>query len=95
MNNTRRLLFLIEKRVRLATRNLLYDPRPFNEEQFGEVVKSVLVKITDVAEFVVRPLLFSLYDLQAQIGIRLKAAADFIFINLGVYRSQGFHRFLR
>jgi hypothetical protein len=99
--NVRRLMFYVEKRIRAASRALIYDP---HDEAFRS-------KFRDIADGILREVLVGrgLYDyiikadeelntpdvidrneFRARIGVQPVRAAEFIFIEFSVHRTGSF-----
>ena len=99
--NVRRLMFVIEKRIRSASRALLFDPH--DEEfrrSFVDIATSILTEVQvgrGVNDFVVQadeelntPDVIDRNEFRARIGIQPVRAVEFIFIEFSVHRTGSF-----
>jgi len=99
--NVRRLMFVIEKRIRVASRQLLFDPHDENlRESFVRLATSILSEIEvgrGVNDFIVKcdeelntPDVIDRNEMRARIGIQPIRAAEFIFIEFSIHRTGSF-----
>lgn len=99
--NVRRLLFVIEKRIRAASRRLLFDPH--DEEfraSFIEIAEGILREVQvgrGVTDFIIQadeelntPDVIDRNEFRARIGIQPTRAVEFIFIEFSVHRTGSF-----
>jgi phage tail sheath protein FI len=99
--NVRRLMFYIEKRMRVASRQLLFDP---NDDAFRQkfitIATAILnqIKIGEgIYDFIIkadRELntndVIDRNEFRAQIGIQPVRAAEFIFLEFSIHRTGDF-----
>lgn len=99
--NVRRLMFYLEKRVRAASRQLLFDP---NDEVFQRKFISIATQILrevqvgrGVTDFIIKadselntPDVIDRNEFRAQIGVQPTRAAEFIFIEFSIHRTGSF-----
>lgn len=99
--NVRRLMFYLEKRIRVASRNLLFDP---NDEVFQRKFVSIATQILrevqvgrGVTDFIIKadaelntPDVVDRNEFRAQIGVQPTRAAEFIFIEFSIHRTGSF-----
>ena len=99
--NVRRLMFVAEKRIRAASRVLLFDP---NDEEFQrkfiQIATSILQEIQvgrGIHDFIIQadstlntPDVIDRNEFRARIGIQPTRAAEFIFIEFSVHRTGSF-----
>lgn len=99
--NVRRLMFYIEKRVRAASRQLLFDPHDVElESKFVRISTSILTEVQvgrGVTDFRVKcdselnpPDVVDRNEMRAQIGVQPTRAAEFIFIEFSIHRTGDF-----
>lgn len=99
--NVRRLMFVIEKRIRNAARQLLFDPHDdILRQKFVRIATSILQEIQvgrGVNDFRVKcdeelntPDVVDRNELRARIGIQPIRAAEFIFIEFSIHRTGSF-----
>lgn len=99
--NVRRMLFYIEKRIRAATRTLLFDPH--DEElraQFVRIATAVLTEVQigrGITDFVIKcdeeintPDVVDRNEMRARIGVIPTRAVEFVFIEFSVHRTGSF-----
>ena len=97
--NVRRLMFYIEKQIRVASRQLLFEPHDANlEAQFVRISTSILSDVQvgrGITDFRVlcdatlnTPAVIDRNELRARIGVMPTRAAEFIFIEF-VINSTG------
>lgn len=96
--NVRRLMFVIEKRIRTASRQLLFDPHDsILEQKFVRIATAILSEIQvgrGLENFIVKcdatlntPEVIDRNELRAQIGVQPVRAAEFIFIEFAIFNS--------
>jgi len=96
--NVRRLMFVIEKRIRVAARQLLFDPHDdILRSKFVRIATSILTEIQvgrGVDDFRVicdtslnTPDVIDRNELRARIGVIPIRAAEFIFIEFSIHRT--------
>jgi hypothetical protein len=99
--NVRRLMFYIEKRIRSASRTLLFDP---NDETFQRKFISIATAILrevqvgrGVTDFIVKadaelntPDVVDRNEFRARIGVQPTRAAEFMFIEFSLHRTGSF-----
>jgi len=96
--NVRRLMFVIEKRIRVAARQLLFDPHDdVLRAKFVRIATSILTEIQvgrGVDDFRVicdtslnTPDVIDRNELRARIGVIPIRAAEFIFIEFSIHRT--------
>jgi phage tail sheath protein FI len=95
------MLFYIEKRIRAATRTLLFDPH--DEElraQFVRIATAVLTEVQigrGITDFVIKcdeeintPDVVDRNEMRARIGVIPTRAVEFVFIEFSVHRTGSF-----
>jgi len=99
--NVRRLMFVAEKRIRAASRTLLFDP---NDEEFQrkfvQIATGILREIQvgrGIHDFIIladsslnTPDVVDRNEFRARIGIQPTRAAEFMFIEFSVHRTGSF-----
>jgi phage tail sheath protein FI len=96
--NVRRLMFLVEKRIRTAARQLLFDPHDdILQQKFVRIATAILSEIQvgrGIDDFRVQcdaelntPDVVDRNELRARIGIIPIKAAEFIFIEFAIFRT--------
>lgn len=99
--NVRRLMFYLEKRIRSATRQLLFDPNDDTfERKFVNIASQVLREVQvgrGVTDFIIKadaelntPDVIDRNEFRAQIGVQPTRAAEFIFIEFSIHRTGSF-----
>lgn len=99
--NVRRLMFVIEKRIRAASRQLLFDPHDdILRQKFVRIATSILTEIQvqrGVDDFRIKcdeelntPDVIDRNELRARVGVIPIRAAEFIFIEFSVHRTGSF-----
>lgn len=99
--NVRRLLFVIEKRIRSAARQLLFDPHDEElRDKFVRIATSILTEIQvgrGIQDFRVKcdeelnpPEVVDRNELRARIGVVPIKAAEFVFIEFSIHRTGAF-----
>jgi phage tail sheath protein FI len=99
--NVRRMMFFVEKRIRKASRALLFEPHDKNlREQFvrmsGDILEDVKLR-RGIHEYIVQadeelntPDVIDRNEMRARIGIQPIRAAEFIFIEFSIHRTGSF-----
>lgn len=96
--NVRRLMFYIEKTIRVAARTLLFDPHDdILEQKFVRIATNILSQVQvnrGLTDFRVQcdatlntPDVVDRNELRARIGVIPVKAAEFIFIEFAIYRT--------
>jgi len=99
--NVRRLMFYIEKRIRKASRGLLFDP---NDEIFRNRFVSIATQILNevrigrgLNDFIIKadtelntPDVIDRNEFRARIGVQPVRAAEFMFIEFSIHRTGSF-----
>jgi hypothetical protein len=96
--NVRRLMFVVEKRIRIAARQLLFDPHDqILRDKFVRIATSILTDIQvgrGIDQFKVQcddelnpPDVVDRNEMRARIGIIPIRAAEFIFIEFSIHRT--------
>lgn len=99
--NVRRLMFYLEKKIRAASRQLLFDP---NDDTFQRKFVSIATQILrtvqvgrGVTDFIIKadhelntPDVVDRNEFRAQIGVQPTRAAEFIFIEFSIHRTGSF-----
>lgn len=99
--NVRRLMFVIEKRIRAASRQLLFDPHDdILRQKFVRISTAILQEIQvgrGVNDFRVKcddelnpPDVIDRNEMRARIGVQPIRAAEFIFIEFSIHRTGSF-----
>jgi hypothetical protein len=99
--NVRRLMFVIEKRIRAASRQLLFDPHDdILRQKFVRISTAILSEIQvgrGVHDFRVKcdeelntPEVIDRNEMRARIGVQPIRAAEFIFIEFSIHRTGSF-----
>jgi hypothetical protein len=99
--NVRRLMFVIEKRIRAASRQLLFDPHDdILRQKFVRISTAILSEIQvgrGVNDFRVQcdeelntPDVIDRNEMRARIGVQPIRAAEFIFIEFSIHRTGDF-----
>lgn len=99
--SVRRLMFLIEKRIRSASRQLLFDPHDdILRQKFERIATAILSEVQvgrGITAFRVKcdeelntPDVIDRNELRARIGIQPVRAAEFIFIEFSIHRTGSF-----
>ncbi len=97
----RRLMFLLEKRIRIASRALLFDPHDdVLRQKFVRIATAILSEVQvgrGVNDFIVKcdtelntPDVIDRNEMRARIGIQPIRAAEFIFIEFSIHRTGSF-----
>jgi phage tail sheath protein FI len=96
--NVRRLMFVLEKRIRVAARQLLFDPHDaILEAKFVRIATAILSQVQvgrGIDDFRVicdetlnTPDVIDRNELRARIGVIPIRAAEFIFIEFSIHRT--------
>ena len=96
--NVRRLMFVLEKEIRVAARQLLFDPHDsILEAKFVRIATAILTQIQvgrGIENFIVvcdstlnTPDVIDRNELRARIGVIPIRAAEFIFIEFSIHRT--------
>jgi len=99
--NVRRLMFVIEKRIRQASRQLLFDPHDEQfRQQFISIADTILREIAvgrGIHDYIIQadeelntPDVIDRNEFRARIGIQPIRAVEFIFIEFSVHRTGSF-----
>jgi len=99
--NVRRLMFVIEKRIRSASRQLLFDPHDdILRQKFVRIATAILTEIQvgrGVDDFRVKcdtelntPDVIDRNEMRARVGVIPIRAAEFIFIEFSIHRTGSF-----
>lgn len=99
--NVRRLMFVIEKRIRAASRQLLFDPHDdILRQKFTRIATAILSEIQvgrGINDFRVKcdtelntPDVIDRNEMRARIGVQPIRAAEFIFIEFSIHRTGSF-----
>lgn len=99
--NVRRLMFYIEKRIRTASRQLLFDPHDDElRQKFVRIATAILTEVQvgrGVTDFRVQcdaelntPDVIDRNEMRARIGVQPTRAAEFIFIEFSIHRTGDF-----
>lgn len=99
--NVRRLMFYLEKRIRAASRVLLFDPHDeIFRQKFVNIAKNILTEVRvgrGVNDFIIKadkelntPDVIDRNEFRARIGVQPVRAAEFIFIEFSVHRTGSF-----
>lgn len=99
--NVRRLMFVIEKRIRAASRQLLFDPH--DEEfrrKFIDIATRILREVQvgrGIGEFIIQadeelntPDVIDRNEFRARIGVQPLRAVEFMFIEFSIHRTGSF-----
>lgn len=99
--NVRRLMFVLEKRIRSAARELLFDPHDeIFRDRFVQLAKSILQEVQTargITDFIIKADeelntqdVIDRNEFRARIGIQPVRAAEFIFIEFSLHRTGSF-----
>jgi len=99
--NVRRLMFYLEKRIRAASRTLLFDPHDDElRAQFVRLATAILTEVQvgrGVTDFRVKcdaelnpPDVIDRNEMRARIGVQPTRAVEFIFIEFSIHRTGSF-----
>lgn len=99
--NVRRLMFVVEKRIREASRNLLFDPQDDEfRQQFIRIADGILKEIQvgrGINAYIIKadlelntPDVIDRNEFRARIGIQPLRAVEFIYIEFSIHRTGSF-----
>lgn len=99
--NVRRLMFYIEKKIRIASRQLLFDPHDDElRQKFVRVATAILTEVQvgrGIYDFRIKcdeelnpPDVVDRNELRARIGVQPVRAAEFFFIEFSIHRTGSF-----
>ena len=99
--NVRRLLFVLEKRIRAASRQLLFDPHDeIFRQRFIDIATAILREVQSgrgLTDWIIQaddelntPDTIDRNEFHARIGIQPTRAVEFIFIEFSVHRTGSF-----
>lgn len=99
--NVRRLMFYIQKRIRIASRQLLFDPHDDElRQKFVRIATAILTEVQigrGINDFRIKcdteintDDVIDRNELRARIGIQPVKAAEFIFIEFSIHRTGSF-----
>lgn len=99
--NVRRLMFYIEKRIRSASRTLLFDPNDeFFRQQFYNLADAILREVLvgrGLYAYIIKadeelntPDVIDRNEFRARIGVQPTRAAEFMFIEFSIHRTGSF-----
>jgi hypothetical protein len=99
--NVRRLMFYLEKRIRVASRQLLFDPHDAElRSKFVRIATAILTEVQvgrGVTDYRVKcdeeintADVIDHNELRARIGVQPRRAAEFIFIEFSLHRTGSF-----
>ena len=96
--NVRRLMFVIEKRIRAASRTLLFDPHDDQfRSRFIDIATGILQEVKvgrGLTDFIIKadaelntPDVVDRNEFRARIGVQPTKAVEFIFIEFSIHRT--------
>lgn len=99
--NVRRLMFVVEKRIRQASRRLLFDPHDDEfRQQFVRIADTILREIQvgrGINAYIIKadeelntPDVIDRNEFRARIGIQPLRAVEFIYIEFSIHRTGSF-----
>lgn len=99
--NVRRMMFYVEKRIRAASRTLLFEPNDQSfRQQFANIASTILREVVvgrGITDFIIKADselntadVIDRNEFRAQIGIQPTRAAEFIFIEFSLHRTGSF-----
>lgn len=99
--NVRRLMFVIEKRIRQASRSLLFEPHDeLFREKFVDVATRILREVQigrGLTAFIIKadeelntPDVIDRNEFRARIGVQPTRAVEFMFIEFSIHRTGSF-----
>ena len=99
--NVRRLMFVVEKRIRQASRRLLFDPHDDEfRQQFTRIADTILREIQvgrGINAYIIKADeelntsdVIDRNEFRARIGIQPLRAVEFIFIEFSIHRTGSF-----
>lgn len=99
--NVRRMMFVIEKRIRAATRQLLFDPHDeILRQKFVRIATAICTEVQvgrGITDFRIKcdeelnpPDVIDRNELRARIGVIPTRAVEFVFIEFSIHRTGSF-----
>ena len=99
--NVRRMLFYVEKQIRIACRSLLFEPNDeIFRQQFIEIATAILRTVQvgrGITDFIIKadeelntPDVIDRNEFRARIGIQPTRAVEFMFIEFSIHRTGSF-----
>jgi phage tail sheath protein FI len=99
--NVRRMMFVIEKRIRQASRALLFEPHDdVFRDKFVEIARRILSEVQigrGLTDFIIKadeelntPDVIDRNEFRARIGVQPTKAVEFIFIEFSIHRTGSF-----
>jgi phage tail sheath protein FI len=99
--NVRRLMFYIEKRIRAASRVLLFDPHDdIFRDKFVQIATKILEEVQvgrGLTDFIIKadeelntPDVIDRNEFRARIGVQPTRAVEFMFIEFSIHRTGSF-----
>ncbi len=99
--NVRRMLFYVEKQIRIASRQLLFDPNDeIFRQRFVQIATDVLRLVQvgrGITDFIIKadeeintPDVIDRNEFRARIGIQPTRAVEFMFIEFSIHRTGSF-----
>jgi hypothetical protein len=99
--NVRRLMFYIEKRIRAASRTLLFEPHDeIFHQRFIRIAKGILEEVQvgrGLTDFIIKadyelntPDVIDRNEFRARIGVQPTRAVEFMFIEFSIHRTGSF-----
>lgn len=99
--NVRRMMFYVEKRIRAASRSLLFEPNDdVFRSRFADIAASILREVLigrGITNYIIKADaelntadVIDRNEFRAQIGIQPTRAAEFIFIEFSLHRTGSF-----
>jgi phage tail sheath protein FI len=99
--NVRRMMFVIEKRIRAASRQLLFDPNDeIFRQRFVQIASTILDEVVvgrGITDYIIQadeelntPDVIDRNEFRARIGVQPTRAVEFIFIEFSIHRTGSF-----
>lgn len=99
--NVRRLMFVIEKRIRAASRKLLFDPHDaIFRQKFIDIATAILREVQvgrGLTDFIIQadeelntPDVIDRNEFRARIGVQPTRAVEFMFLEFSIHRTGSF-----
>ena len=99
--NVRRMMFYVEKEIRIACRTLLFEPNDsIFQSQFIQIAKSILSIVVSgrgITDYIIKadaelntPDVIDRNEFRARIGIQPTRSVEFIFIEFSLHRTGSF-----
>jgi len=99
--NVRRMMFVIEKRIRAASRQLLFDPNDDTfRQRFIQLASGILDEVVvgrGITDYIIQadeelntPDVIDRNEFRARIGVQPTRAVEFIFIEFSIHRTGSF-----